>query len=153
MLKYHFSYIEYQINELDCRDNKTKSCSSTHIINGRYTPTSMVTFENYLLLKCFYRSSKANGTAMIISKYYFILTSLQFCDTNYMAPTTFRCGCRHFRCTKWQFSETTNSYLSFTITFSLTLFHPGGGSIWPPPRFFQNNSQTASAKTSKLCEF
>ena len=122
MVKYHFSYIEYQINELDGRNNKTKSCSSTHIINGRYTPTSMVTFENYLLLKCFYRSSKANGTAMIISKYYFILTSLQFCDTNYMAPTTFRCGCRHFRCTKWQFSETTNSYLSFTITFSLNCF-------------------------------
>ena len=34
-----------------------------------------------------------------------------------MAPTTFRCVCRHFRCTKWQFSETTNSHLSFTVTF------------------------------------
>ena len=30
---------------------------------------------------------------------------------------------------------------------------PGGGQYDPPPRFFQNHSQTASAKTSKLCDF
>ena len=37
--------------------------------------------------------------------------------------------------------------------FLLTLFHPGGGLYDPPPRFFQNHSQTAFAKMLKLCDF